>query len=67
KIFFSSTENDTDKIKALLKVFRERQVDGYIIAPAPRIEEEVQALVEDNVPVILFDRFFQVYLHILPL
>jgi LacI family transcriptional regulator len=57
KIFFSSTENDTEKTKALIKVFRERQVDGYIIAPPPGIENEIQALMDDNVPVILFDRY----------
>ena len=38
KIFFASTENDTEKTKALIKVFRERQVDGYIIAPPPAIK-----------------------------
>lgn len=57
KIFFASTENDTEKTKALLKVFRERQVDGYIIAPPPGIEDEIKALIDDNIPVILFDRY----------
>jgi LacI family transcriptional regulator len=57
KIFFASTENDTEKTKALIKVFRERQVDGYIIAPPPGIEDEIKALMDDNVPVILFDRY----------
>src|SRR5215210_9582258 len=33
KIFFASTDNDTSKAKDLIKVFRERQVDAYIIAP----------------------------------
>jgi LacI family transcriptional regulator len=58
KIFNSSTENDTTRAKDLIKVFRERQVDGYIIAPAPGIEDEIQQLVDDNLPVILFDRYF---------
>ncbi|HEX6426696.1 MAG TPA: LacI family DNA-binding transcriptional regulator [Niastella sp.] len=57
KIFFSSTENDTEKTKALIKVFRERQVDGYIIAPPSGVEAEISALMDDNVPVILFDRY----------
>ena len=57
KIFFASTENETEKTKALINVFRERQVDGYIIAPPPGVEKEIQSLMEDNVPVILFDRF----------
>ncbi|MCU7552710.1 LacI family transcriptional regulator [Chitinophagaceae bacterium LB-8] len=57
KIFFASTENDTEKTKALIRVFRERQVDGYIIAPPPGIEEELQDLLHEKVPVIQFDRF----------
>jgi LacI family transcriptional regulator len=57
KIFFASTENDTEKTKALIRVFRERQVDGYIMAPPPGIEDEINALMDDNVPVILFDRY----------
>lgn len=57
KLFFASTENDTEKTKALIKVFNERQVDGYIIAPPPGIEDEINGLMEDNIPVILFDRY----------
>ena len=59
KIFYASTENDTEKTKGLIKVFRDRQVDGYIIAPPPELETDIQALMEDNVPVILFDRYFR--------
>jgi LacI family transcriptional regulator len=58
KLLYSSTENDTQKSKELIRVYRERQVDGYIIAPAPGIENEVKALIRDNIPVVLFDRFF---------
>jgi len=58
KIFNSSTENETIRARDLIKVFRERQVDGYIIAPPPGIEDEIQQLVEDNFPIVLFDRYF---------
>lgn len=57
KIFFASTENDTEKTKALIQVFRERRVDAYIIAPPRGVENEIRGLMEDNVPVILFDRY----------
>src|SRR5688572_2061812 len=57
KIFYTSTENDTEKTKALIKVFRDRQVDGYIIAPPPGIETDVESLMDDHIPVILFDRY----------
>lgn len=59
KIFFASTENDTEKTKALLKVFGDRQVDGYIIAPPPGIEDDIQTLLDNEIPFILFDRYFQ--------
>jgi LacI family transcriptional regulator len=58
KIFNSSTDNDTAKAKELIKAFRERQVDGYIIAPSPGIEEDIKALIDENYPVIIFDRYF---------
>lgn len=58
KIFYSSTENDTQKAKDLIKVFRERQVDGYIIAPPPGVEEDIQLLLKDNLPLVLFDRYY---------
>ena len=58
KIFNSSTDNDTNKTKELIKAFRERQVDGYIIAPSPGTEEDIKALIDENFPVIIFDRYF---------
>lgn len=58
KIFFASTENDPEKAKALLKVFRERQVDSYIIAPPPGVAAEIGSLLQNENPVILFDRYF---------
>jgi LacI family transcriptional regulator len=57
KIFYVSTENDPAKTQSLLRVFRERQVDGYIIAPPPGIEADIQSLLDDKLPVILFDRY----------
>jgi LacI family transcriptional regulator len=58
KIFYSSTENKPEKAKELLRIFRERQVDAYIVAPTPNIEDEVMALMKEGKPVILFDRYF---------
>lgn len=58
KLFFASTENSTEKAKALIKVFGERQVDAYIIAPPPGVESEIGSLIENEHPVILFDRYF---------
>ena len=58
RIIYSSTENDTERTKALIDIYRTRQVDGYIIAPPPGVEEDIRSLIHDNLPVILFDRYF---------
>jgi LacI family transcriptional regulator len=57
KVFFSSTGNDPGKANELLEVYRSRQVDGYIIAPTAGLEEKIRALLEDRLPVVIFDRF----------
>lgn len=58
KIFHASTDNDTDRAKKLLQLFRDRQVDGYIMAPAPGIEKEILELLHESKPIVVFDRYF---------
>lgn len=58
KILLSSTENDTGNTKALLRWMRERHAEGYIIAPPPGIETELQEMLHEKTPIVLFDRFF---------
>ncbi|MFD1256918.1 LacI family DNA-binding transcriptional regulator [Mucilaginibacter terrae] len=58
KIIYCSTDNDTEKTKELINMFRNRHVDGYIITPPPGIENEIRELLQDNLPVVLFDRHF---------
>lgn len=56
RILYCSTDNDTEKSIDLINMFRERQVDGYIISPPPGVEKEIQSLIKSNIPVVLFDR-----------
>ncbi|MFD2286150.1 substrate-binding domain-containing protein [Pedobacter petrophilus] len=56
KIIYSSTENHIEKAKELITMFKSRKVDGYIISPIKGLEEDIQQLMADNKPVILFDR-----------
>lgn len=56
EIIYSSTNDDVTKAKSVLKMFRERQVDGYIICPPIGVEDEIQALIDEGTPVVLFDR-----------
>src|SRR4051812_25613902 len=58
KIFYCSSGNDKNKTRDLIKVFRERQVDGYIITPVAGIEDIIQTMVNENCKLILFDRYF---------
>jgi LacI family transcriptional regulator len=57
KIIYCSTENNPEKTRQLITLLRARYVDGYIITPPIGIEAEIQALVNDNLPVVLFDRY----------
>ena len=56
KISYSSTENDVAKAKDLIEMFKSRQVDAYIIAPVPGIEEDIKLLLAEQIPVVIFDR-----------
>lgn len=56
KISYSSTENDPFKAKELIEMFKSRQVDAYIIAPVPGIEDDIRQLLTENIPVVIFDR-----------
>jgi LacI family transcriptional regulator len=56
RILYCSTDNDTEKTKDLIQMFRERQVDGYIISPPKGIEEDIASLITRGIPVVAFDR-----------
>lgn len=56
KISYSSTENDPAKAKDLIEMFKSRQVDAYIVAPVPGIEEDIKLLLAERIPVVIFDR-----------
>ncbi len=56
KIIYSSTENSIEKAQDLISMFKSRKVDAYIIAPMKGIEEDIQLLLNEEKPVIFFDR-----------
>ncbi|CAN5133057.1 LacI family DNA-binding transcriptional regulator [soil metagenome] len=59
KIIYCSTENDPEKTRQLISLLRARYVDGYIITPPAGIEPEIQDLISNEIPVVLFDRYFK--------
>lgn len=58
RIFFMSTKNKLDNATAKLDTLKGYKVDGYIIAPTPGLQKEVQKLLKSGKPVVLFDRYF---------
>ena len=57
RIIYCSTDNDTGKTQDLITMFRDRHVDGYIMAPPKNIEEDVKDLIKSGLPVVMFDRY----------
>jgi LacI family transcriptional regulator len=57
-VIFGSNDESAEKSQDLLNVFRNRQVDAFIIAPAEKTEKQVQALQDAGLPVVLIDRYF---------
>jgi LacI family transcriptional regulator len=53
----SSDENPVQS-ESLITVFMNRQVDGFIITPAEGSEQQIRQLIDNQVPVVLLDRYF---------
>lgn len=59
RIIYCSTDNDLQKTQELISMFRERHVDGYIITAPAGLGKDVQGLLDDGLPVVLFDRYLK--------
>lgn len=56
RIMYSSTLGDTNTAIEIINFFRRSQLDGYIIAPTKGIEDVVKEMVDEHIPIVLFDR-----------
>ena len=56
-IIYCSMDNDEHKAKELIQLFMDRQVDGFIITPSEGLEETISNIKQNNIPLVLFDRF----------
>lgn len=64
KIIYCSTENKKERAIELLDLFRDRQVDAYIITPPEDFEEEIRKLIyQEEQHVMLFDRYYSNFKH----
>lgn len=57
-VIFCSNENKDSRTNALIDLFNDRKVDGYILIPSPGSKEKIRELRDRNIPVVLFDRYF---------
>lgn len=57
-VIFGSSDENAEKSNSLIQFLINRQVDGFIIAPAEGSEKQIQALKEQRIPFVLIDRYF---------
>lgn len=57
-VVFGSSDEDKNKSELLITTLLNRQVDGFIIAPAEGTSYQVSELVRNRIPVVLLDRYF---------
>ncbi len=60
-VLMGSTDEREDKLKDLVDVFTNQQVDGLIILPTENSEKEIVQLHEVDFPYVLIDRYFSDY------
>ena len=59
KVMYCSTENNPLKGKELIQMMYKHQVDGYLITPAPGMEEDIAQLLQLRQPLVLMDSYFE--------
>ena len=55
-VFLSSTDNNPNTAKALIRKMRNSSVDGMIITPTKELNQELEDLKNDKIPFVLLDR-----------
>lgn len=59
KIIYCSTENKKERALELLTLFKDRQVDAFIITPPEGFKEEMKNLIAEKKQVVMvFDRYY---------
>lgn len=58
KVMFGSTDESSEKLEELLKVFKDRRLDGYIISPSIGTEKQILQLKREQTQMVLIDRHF---------
>ncbi|QCX37398.1 LacI family transcriptional regulator [Aureibaculum algae] len=58
KVLFCTNDNDDNKSSELIELYKNIKVDGYIIIPSPGLMPKIKELINEEYPVVLFDRYF---------
>jgi LacI family transcriptional regulator len=57
-LMIGNSESEIKREDSLIRLFKAKQVDGLIIAPTKISKVEIQNLVDESFPLVLFDRYF---------
>ncbi len=57
-VIFCSSDENPEKSGQQIAMLQQSQVDGYLISPPANSEEQIQMLVQNNIPFVLIDRYF---------
>lgn len=63
KIIYCSTENKKERALELLALFKERQVDAFIITPPEGFKNEIEKLIQEKQVIMVFDRLYEDFNH----
>lgn len=58
-LMICSSDSDGTREDRMINILKSHQVDGIIVAPTKKSKFEIQRLIEEKYPLVLFDRFFQ--------
>lgn len=57
-VLFGSSDEDTEKMNRVVSNLINKGVDGLMIVPCENSEKSIASLVKNNIPIVLFDRYF---------
>lgn len=57
-VMIGNSESRIEKENKLIRLLKAKQVDGIILAPTKVSKSEIQTLVDESFPLVLFDRYF---------
>lgn len=57
-VLFGSSDEDTEKMNRVASNLINKGVDGLMIVPCENSEKFIASLVNNNIPIVLFDRYF---------